>query len=1144
MTKKPIAWLLLVAASVAGTVLAWKLFPSAFPIVSLELAMDRPGALAAARQRAETLGLLPSTGYRQAVSFDLDSTVRNHVELRAGGAAGFAALLDDGVQSPYRWSVRHFTPGEVTELTQWFRPDGRPLGFVQRLPEDAPGAALDPGAARALAEETARADWDVDLTGFELVEEDEERRPGGRVDHRFVYERECCRVADAAHRLVLGLAGDRLSQVEPFLDVPEAFLRDYAEMRSANEAIASVGTLGMLVFLIAGCFGLVLVARRGLLEWKPAVVFGAVVGLAQGLDLLNAMPLAWMGYDTATSPKLFVVGQVVLAIGVTLGSASLFSVLYLAGENLTRWAFPEQVQLWKSFHRGTVGSDHVTSQVVIGYLVVGIDLAFLTVFYYLASTHLGWWSPSDTLVNPNALSTYLPWLSPVATSLQAGTWEECLCRAVPLAGAVLLGRRYGRPKLFLVVAFVLQALVFGAGHASYPAQPAHARLLELIIPSFIFGYLYLRHGLLTAMVMHYVFDVVLIGLPIWVAQGAWLDRGLLTACLLLPLLVVTHHRLRRATAHPDDAHWNHAWRPPPPRPRPPAEPAEPLMTSLPGRTFATVGLVGLFGLGLLVIHGDFRDRGPAVGVDRSTAERRASKTLTTAGIELGEDWRELTSIQSGYGSAHEFAWRELGERRFEELVGSYLPVPRWRVRRARFDGADTAERAEEHRVYLSDLHGPTRHEHLLPESRPGAELSEDEARALAHVTIVERYELEPNALEEIRADVAQRPSRRDWTFVFHDPAVTDLAGAQARLEVRVRGDRVRGHGRYLHVPEDWMRADEEREVASAIRQVAATLLLLVTTLTLLVMALGSSARGRHHRRAFFVATGATALMLLVGSLNDGPVLLAGMSTAEPIGRQLIAVGTGVIIQVVLGALMVGLFAGMSFGGLRRQASVGLPAALAVGFSLAFGLRGLMAVGQRLGPGLTPPWPSPGALATVSPLIATVQGTVVAMLVLTVLGLTFFQLVDVIGASWTRRQGALLGLLTVFGLAAGQLLAPTALGGVARGIVIAVGVVLVSRFVLRHHVSILPPAIGAWLALGRLFAMVDPDYTGHRIVSAAGALAAIVLGVLGWHLVEHETCPEDEPEPEDDDEAAPDPSGHRSSQPLSLVDETAPTPPDA
>ena len=166
--------------------------------------------------------------------------------------------------------------------------------------------------------------------------------------------------------------------------------------------------------------------------------------------------------------------------------------------------------------------------------------------YWITVGYLGWWSPSDALVNPDLLATVVPWFSPLALSLQAGFWEECLFRAVPLAGAALVGDRFGRRRTWIAGAFVLQILIFGAGHAAYPTQPSYARVVELIVPSTIFGLLYLRFGLLPAIVMHFAFDAVLFGIPLFVssAPGAWVDQGIFGLIFLTPLWVALRARYR------------------------------------------------------------------------------------------------------------------------------------------------------------------------------------------------------------------------------------------------------------------------------------------------------------------------------------------------------------------------------------------------------------------------------------------------------------------------------------------------------------------------------------------------------------------------------------------------------------------------
>ena len=40
------------------------------------------------------------------------------------------------------------------------------------------------------------------------------------------------------------------------------------------------------------------------------------------------------------------------------------------------------------------------------------------------------------------IATPFPWLSAIGMSLHAGFWEECLFRAIPLAGAAIIGNKY------------------------------------------------------------------------------------------------------------------------------------------------------------------------------------------------------------------------------------------------------------------------------------------------------------------------------------------------------------------------------------------------------------------------------------------------------------------------------------------------------------------------------------------------------------------------------------------------------------------------------------------------------------------------------------------------------------------------------
>src|SRR5256884_9887002 len=156
-------------------------------------------------------------------------------------------------------------------------------------------------------------------------------------------------------------------------------------------------------------------------------------------------------------------------------------------------------------------------------------------------------------------ANYVPSLSAIAQAAQAGFWEECLFRAAPLASAALIGDKFGKRRAFIGAGMILQAVVFASGHAGYANQPAYARVVELIIPSFVFGGVYLAFGLLPGIVLHFTYDTVWMSLPLFVSTTgrAHIEQAIVILLVLIPLWVVIVNRVRsRARSEvPGDA-WN------------------------------------------------------------------------------------------------------------------------------------------------------------------------------------------------------------------------------------------------------------------------------------------------------------------------------------------------------------------------------------------------------------------------------------------------------------------------------------------------------------------------------------------------------------------------------------------------------------
>jgi hypothetical protein len=1106
--KRPAFWIALVLVAIAAAAAAWHYFPQAFSIVSLEITMDRDAAMREARAIASRDGLGPA-GYRQASSFALDEETQTFVELEGGGKDAFTRMMRDGLYAAYTWRVRHYKEDEVNETLVRFTPDGRPYGFVEKLKDDAPGAAIPAADARRLAEAAAASRWNTDFGAYALVEQGQERRPGGRVDHTLTYERGSPALNEGRYRLRLVVSGDRLTEVTRFVKVPEAFSRRYQNMRSANETIGIGSAVAMvLIYVIGGVgVGLFFMLRRRWVLWRHAAFWGVLIGLLQALATVNEWPLMWMRYDTAVPRATFLTQQIALVLATFLGFAVFFSLSFMAAETLTRRAFGSHPQLWRMWSKGPGSSSAVLGRTAAGYLLVSVFFAYDVVLYLVATRAFGWWTPSEALLHPDVLATYVPWLSAVANSLQAGFWEECLFRAVPLAGAALIGDRFGHRRLFLVAGFILQAVVFGAGHAPYPTQPSFARPVELILPSIGFGLLYLFFGLLPGIVLHFAFDLVWFALPIYLAQapGIWVQKAMVALLGLTPLWIVLWRRIQagRWTELSPEVR-NAAWTPPsvPERLAPVEGIAEHAIGPRARRAWLLAGVAGLVLSAWAVVTHVNADRLPIGRADAAAIARRA---VEARGVTLGPQWRVipvpddgsvLPARDDGSGNAQEFVAVTAGEERRLELRGTYLPRPHWAVRIATFQG-DIAERAEEWHVTVTDTGEARIAEHLLPEGRAGASLEEDAARRIAQQVLVQRYRLDASRGEvrEISARPQKLKARTDWTFVFADTTVRPLPKGEPRIEVVVGGNEVARVSRFVYVPDDWVRQQRAADTRNQILQVLRGLVfggLLVASAVLGVIAWS---RRRYSPRSFLTAAAMMMVATITTAANGWPVVLASLPTAMPLPLAILTlIGVGLLGLAITSSLV-----GLAVGALpQRLASSGrLPDREALQLGVALGLFGAGAV---LGAAAlrTPAWARGipvDPLGSIVPWVDVALDPVPGFLTRMAVILSLLAFVHAGSSGWTRRRPlAALAFLVVGFLALG---APAGIhlgGWAAAGLVTAVALLVAYVTLLRADLSVAVVALGTMSAVQAIARGAARPFAGSLPASIA---AAIIIGVLAW-----------------------------------------------
>ena len=151
-------------------------------------------------------------------------------------------------------------------------------------------------------------------------------------------------------------------------------------------------------------------------------------------------------------------------------------------------------------------------------------MGYISVFYYLGGTFFSIWSPITPEVS-GYMASYLPFTIPLAVGMTAAISEEFTFRlfAIPLL------KRYVR---FTWLAVVIPAVVWAFLHSTYPVYPLYARGIELTIVGIALGYVFLKEGLLTALVAHFSFNAILLSLPLLSSGNMWLQFSGVAALLL------------------------------------------------------------------------------------------------------------------------------------------------------------------------------------------------------------------------------------------------------------------------------------------------------------------------------------------------------------------------------------------------------------------------------------------------------------------------------------------------------------------------------------------------------------------------------------------------------------------------------------
>jgi membrane protease YdiL (CAAX protease family) len=886
--KVLLIWIL---AGLLGAGVAYKYFFQAFPEASIEFKVPRAAALEQARQFAMAQGA-QLDGYQSSIVFEVDDAAKTYLEREVGLKQANQMMTND-VHIWY-WQVRFFRPLQKEEFKVLVGPAGGVVGYTHELEETAPGVRLERAAAQSAAESFLRDTLHADLSRYEFRDQEANSEElSNRRDWSFSWELRGFLAKDAPYRLNVTLAGDRVSEYKEFLKVPEAWQRGYDRLRSSNNLLEYFALIPYAFFL-GGCLYVIFsLGRIGLLEWRGGLALGIFVTVLFFIMTMNQWPLERAAYDTNTPYSIFFLSQAGRAALLSIFSALLVVLAVVPGEPLYRVSQPGKIRLGVGLRLPGIRTKEFFRANVIGICLAAAHIGYITIFYIVSRT-LGAWAPQD-LNYTDVVSTWLPWVYPLAIGIYAATSEEFLFRlfAIPYLLRMTKSR-------FLAV--VLPAFAWGFLHVNYPQEPAYIRGIEVGLIGIVAGLVMLRWGIWATLTWHYTVDAFLISTSLLRSNGAYLrvSGAIVGGAALIPLAIAAISYLSRGGFETDPALLNSAR----PLAAPPAQEApggtqeaapkvdsesaatkiSPEYTAMSSRTLAILAVCGVLGVALLVgvkreAIGDF----VRFQIDASGAAARSDQVLRERKLDPTTYQRAATITYTFDGYANEYLRRTIGIAAANRVYRDQVPSAFWTVRYFR------DSQNEEYMVVLrtdGSLHSL---HHTLDEKAPGANLNKEDALSRAEAYLRDQKKLDLSSWNLVETNTDKLPARTDHTFIWEQKAALDAAsgqsGAHVRMQLQVQGDKVSGYRVFIKIPDTWRDAESRTTAAQVMQTFGKVLLVGVILIAVLVMFLRSLKHPEIERVPWRWLGKCSAWVLLAAIaifVNRAPQLLNSYPTTWPL----------------------------------------------------------------------------------------------------------------------------------------------------------------------------------------------------------------------------------------------------------------------
>lgn len=762
-----------------GVIFGISNFNQIFPEANIRVTKSKQELLSISDGVAEKLGY---KSYSNAMHMMCNSSFLNYARFEMDGVDTVNMVKDRIGYSPYLWKVRYFKEGEIKECFIYLSLDGEVIGIYMKIPEDESIYNIDEKHARKIAiKNVFKMEGNVPKKEEQIYYESEygfNKQNNGRIDHYFTFENKN-KIKDGKLKYNITISGNRLSNIFLSFKEPISFIKKYNDIRANNIKLTYVSYFFVAIFFVLTSLLFFRYLSLKKISTKIASTFSLLIILSYILSFATSFNQNLLYYNTSDNFVLYVIK---IILNTLSGNANSFIFMFAAisvGLALDEEAFPNHISLRNLFNKQFLASKNYLNSIYVGYLVGSLDILVAFSFYYIAIKVFGW-NAGMSNIDISIYSNSFPAISPFVNAFSAGFFEEIAFRVIPISIGVILAKKYNK-KYLVPIFIILQAFVFSAAHANYPAVPYYFRLVELTIPSILFALSYWHFGLITAFVSHFVYDAIIMSESIFdnITFFGLLPAVVFSIMFFMPFFLHIFYRyilkieskvlLNRDVKHEGD-----------------------FMTLSMPKLKVNSSSANNFIIPILIF----------TGLSNISFKKRDNINLTQieSSVESFNKNKGFTAPFSHFSTIgmppHEFV-RENHSDRMEELKNKGILSPL-------FDYVyKNRENKLSHNIQVTPSGQVVSYSSFYDENISFKDISKDEAKSIAIKEIDSFYNLK--SLKVLSEDSWKRVNRTDWVFVFEEDSLI-------RISAKVINSKVVSLRRYVHVPETFIR--ENNKIAS------------------------------------------------------------------------------------------------------------------------------------------------------------------------------------------------------------------------------------------------------------------------------------------------------------------------------------------